>query len=424
VKRFLMSLCVLSMLANLGHGQNTDSFTSIHEAAAAGNARGIVAFLQKGVSVDSKDSNGKTPLMAASESGMSRVIPLLLLRNAGINMLDKQGNTALHYGVAKKHARVVSELLSNNADAEIKNSKGQTAKDLAKASGDVRLANLFPNERTYDQPFQTEDSIVMTGPEQIYAVLKDVNGIRVRLSTDPNLESQLKTIFKSLEAEEAKWTSRKRRIATSFYSALRKEVDSEIVFIQSVAKAEDANDIVHQLDVIQSTWKSIFSQSSRRMRAATRGTASQGMQTMTRPSRGRSRRGHTADISTSRRGIRTRNEETVEQVDPHASYIDSWGSISDTNLDTLYNDTQDKYFGDMATIRGMAEKQKKARTLNAIDGVMLERKFRGERSLVVYGLTKDELSNIPDTSSVEGTARGRRSRGRANQTQQTSRRRR
>jgi hypothetical protein len=424
VKRFVLSLCLLSMLANFGYGQNADSFVSIHEAAAAGNARGIVAFLQKGVSVDSKDSSGKTPLMAASESGMSRVIPLLLLQHAGINMLDEQGNTALHYGVAKKHAKVVSELLSNSANAEIRNSKGQTAKDLAEASGDVRLANLFPKEMTYDQPFQSGNSNVMTGPETIYAILEDVNGIRARLSTDPNLESQLTTMFKSLELQEAKWTSRQRRIATSFYSALRKEVDIEIVFIQSVAKGEDANDIVHQLDVVQSTWKSIFSKSSRKMREATRGTTSQGMQTMTRSSRGRSRRGQTNDTSTARRGSRAREEETVQEIDPHASYVDSWGSISDTNLDTLYGETQDKFFGDMSHIRSLAEKQGKTRTLNAIDGVMLERQFRGERSLVVYSLTKEELSNVQDMSSAEGNTRGRRTRGRSSQTQQTTRRRR
>ncbi len=424
MKRFLLSFCVLALLASFSYGQNTNDFGSIHEAAVAGSARGIVAFLQNGVSVDLRDSEGKTPLMAASEAGMSRVIPILLSRNAGIDIVDTEGNTALHHGALKGHAKVVSELLRNNADVTIKNRKAQTARDLATASGNTRLVNIFPSEgMILDNSFQYESAVVQTGPEQIYAILEDVNGIRARLNSDPNLQSQMKTVFKLLEAEENKWTSRKRRIATSFYSALRKEVDVEIVFIQSIAKGEDANDVVHELDVVQSTWKSVFSRASRKMREATRAN-SQGMQAMTRSSRGRSRRGQTGDSRTMRRPSRTGEEDAVEQIDPHASYIDSWGSISDTSLDTLYGETQSKYFGDIWRVRSIAQKLGKPRTLNAIDGVMMERKLRGERSLVVYALTKEELSNVPDTSSSENSMRGRRGRGRSSQSQQTTRRRR
>ena len=79
---------------------------------------------------------------------------------------------------------------------------------------------------------------------------------------------------------------------------------------------------------------------------------------------------------------------------------------------------------DIGTIRSAADKKKNTRILNAIDGVMLERMQRGERSLVVYSLTKAELSAATNTNMTEDSARGARSRRGNTQSTQTQRRRR
>ncbi|MCF7974295.1 MAG: ankyrin repeat domain-containing protein, partial [Phycisphaerae bacterium] len=413
MKRIVMVLCMVSLTQIIGYSQNNQEISTIHEAAALGNARSLLAFLQEGVSANAKDTKGRTPLMAASESGMSRVISLLLERGAEIDAVDNEGNTALHIGASNGQIRVVTDLLEKGANTSIKNAKGFTPKELVSQSGNSRVLSLFPEEAVvYERRTGLEDAFSLAEAEsdKLKKVLEDPNEVRSRLSTDPKLVKDMEVLFETLEAEETKWTSRKQRIKNTFFNALRKEIDSEILFVQTVAKQEDANDIVHELDVLQSTWKSIFAKSSRAMREAARGGSTLAMQELTRTSRARSRRGQTTDTLTSRRGTRARsNEAVVEEVDPHESYINNWGSIDDTNLDTIYGSTQEKIVNDMDAIRLSAEKAGKTRILNAIDGVMLERKLRGERSLVVYNLNKEEMAAASNAMNAEGrTARGRR----------------
>jgi len=423
-------LCLVLVIQTCSFAQDVAEYKTIHAAADAGNARGILAFIQDGVSVNAKDSKGRTPLMSASESGMSRVIPILLDRKAEINAIDNEGNTALHLASVKGHVKVISELIGGGADISIKNRKGLLAKELAASSGNTRAAGEFPDE-TPSGPMgpygrisnrEYEEPVVRT--DRLKEVLSDPNEVKARLLSDPKLMGEMAILFKAMEAEETKWTARTRRIKNTFFNAVRKEIDSEIVFIQTVAKQEDANDIVHELDVMQSTWKSIFSKSSRKMRDAARAASAQGMQDMTRNSRSRSRRGQMADTSTSRRPSRSREADTIPEVDPHAPYIDGWSTASDTTLDTVYQATEEKFLSDMGSVRLVAEEENQTRIVNAIDGMMLERQLRGERSLAVYGITKAELAAVPDTSMTEDGARGRRGRRGTTQTTQTNRRRR
>ena len=424
VRRLCKLLCLVLLIQTSTHAQDSGEFKTIHEAAAAGNARGILVFIQRGVSVNAKDSNARTPLMSACEAGMSRVIPILLDRKADINAIDNGGNTALHLGAGNGHAKVITELINAGADASIQNGKGLTAKELAEKSGNSRAVSEFRSDSPYAGPYEREYQAPIVESNKLADALADPNEVRARLQADPNLVKDMVVLFKAMETEEAKWTSRTRRIKNTFFTVVRKEIDSEIVFIQKVAKQEDANDIVHELDVVQSTWKSIFSQSSRKMRDAARGVSAQGMQTTMRPSRSRGRRGQTTGTASSRRRTRPGSEEAAPEINPHQAYIDSWATASDTGLDTIYQSTQDKFLSDIGRVRVLADRGDKQRIVNAIDGVMLERTQRAERSLVVYGLTKAELTEAASTGMNEDTARGPRGRRGSTQSYQTGQRRR
>jgi len=423
VKRLFMVFCIVSCIQGSGFSQDAGEFKSIHAAAAAGDAGSIVAFIQKGVSANAKDSTGKTPLMCAAETGMSRVFPILIERGAEIDAIDNDGNTALHHGVMKGYIKVITDLVSGGANGDIKNGKDRTAKELAYDSRNPRLYDAFPGQLDYGRDLSMGYNSPTTGLDKLKEVINDPNQVRARLIADPELVSELDVLFKALEGEEKKWTSRKRRIMTTFYTSMRNEIDSEIVFVRSVAEREDANNVADDLGVLRSTWKSIFSQSSRKMREASRGVSVQGMQTSMRSSRTRGRRGQSAyDAPTSRR-TRGRGTDAVEEVNPHEAYISSWGNTNDTSLDAIYKATEEKFMNDIGTIRVLAEGNSKARTVNAIDGVMLERKLRGERSLVVYNLTKEELAAQSTTGSlIEGTSGRRGRRGSMQETQQTGRR--
>ena len=129
VKRFSGMLCIVLLIQTCSFAQDPVEFKSIHAAAAAGNARGILAFIQGGVSVNARDSNGRTPLMTASESGVSRAITILLGQSAEIDAIDSEGNTALHHAASKGHVKVISDLIAGGADVSIKNAKELTAKE-------------------------------------------------------------------------------------------------------------------------------------------------------------------------------------------------------------------------------------------------------------------------------------------------------
>ena len=413
MKHLILSVCLI-LFMQMSVSAQTNEYDSIHDAAAAGSARSIIAFIQQGVSVNLKDSNGRTPLIIASDAGKNRVISILLDQGANLNEQDSDGNTALHLAAMKGYSRVVSDLISSGANSNIKNKEGLSAKELAEKKGQTRIVMLFPDvseENTrYQQRGRGEIFNNDINNNTIEELLKDPNQIRARLLSDPNLVDQMKTLFVSLENEEKKWTSRDRRIKNTIFNALRKEIDSEIIFIQKIAKEQDANDIVLELDMLQSRWKGIFSKSSRKMREGTRGTL--GQQNNDTRSRGRSRR-----------PSRTRDDNRIEEVDPDQAYIDSWGNATDTGLDSIINETQTKLFTSYGPIRELTENNNQQRVLNAIDGVLLERKLRTERSLLIYNLTKDELSNQALEDTTQPRAR-RRGRGDEMQMNQTGRRRR
>lgn len=79
----------------------------MREAAASGNVRAVIHYLQNGVNVNAANRmNGWTPL---------------------------------HWASHRQYASIVSVLLQNSADPSIENNKGQTAADLAKNAEVRRL---------------------------------------------------------------------------------------------------------------------------------------------------------------------------------------------------------------------------------------------------------------------------------------------
>ncbi len=74
-------------------------YTALHEAVYRGNEVMINFLLDNGADIESKDNNGRTPLMTAVSvyNGNRRVIVLLLSRGADINSKNNDGMSALEY---------------------------------------------------------------------------------------------------------------------------------------------------------------------------------------------------------------------------------------------------------------------------------------------------------------------------------------
>jgi ankyrin repeat protein len=68
---------------------------SIHEASVNGLTGQVMSLLDSGISVDTLDNEGRTPLMYASYNGYTELIRKLLDRGANVNLQDSYGRTAL-----------------------------------------------------------------------------------------------------------------------------------------------------------------------------------------------------------------------------------------------------------------------------------------------------------------------------------------
>lgn len=92
---------------------------SIHEAAFKGLAQQVSALLDKGVSPDLLDEEGRTALMYASFNGHITAMEKLIAKNADINLQDKLGRTALMMAASGPFPSAVELLLNNKADPDI-----------------------------------------------------------------------------------------------------------------------------------------------------------------------------------------------------------------------------------------------------------------------------------------------------------------
>lgn len=116
---------------------------------------GILKFLlDLGVNVDSKDTDGRTPLSYAAETGHEGRFALLLGKGANINSNDVASRAPLSYAAEKGHKRIVQALINNGANIESKDTAGWTPLSYATKNGhkdllkDLRFhgANIDPKD--------------------------------------------------------------------------------------------------------------------------------------------------------------------------------------------------------------------------------------------------------------------------------------
>ncbi|QCE15560.1 acyl-CoA-binding domain-containing protein 1 [Vigna unguiculata] len=107
---------------------------AIHGFAREGDMANLLKCIENGVSVNLKDSEGRTPLHWAVDRGHLNVTELLVSKNADVNAKDNDGQTALHYAVTCEREGIAEYLVKHNADINSKDNDGSSPRDICEPS--------------------------------------------------------------------------------------------------------------------------------------------------------------------------------------------------------------------------------------------------------------------------------------------------
>ncbi|XP_059629007.1 acyl-CoA-binding domain-containing protein 1 [Cornus florida] len=114
--------------------ENELKMDAIHAFAREGDVENMLECIESGVTVNLKDSEGRTPLHWAVDRGHLSITELLVTRNADINAKDNEGQTPLHYAAVCEREAIAEFLVKQNAGTDIKDNDGNSPCDLCELS--------------------------------------------------------------------------------------------------------------------------------------------------------------------------------------------------------------------------------------------------------------------------------------------------
>ncbi|XP_062148142.1 acyl-CoA-binding domain-containing protein 1-like [Alnus glutinosa] len=107
---------------------------AIHAFAREGEVDNLLKCIESGISVNLRDSEGRTPLHWAVDRGHLKNTELLVGMNADVNAKDNDGQTPLHYAVVCEREAIAEYLVKQNAETYIKDNDGNSPSDLCEAN--------------------------------------------------------------------------------------------------------------------------------------------------------------------------------------------------------------------------------------------------------------------------------------------------
>lgn len=138
---------------------DSEGMNCLHIATQFGLTSIAVYFIscRRPIHVDSRDSQGRTPLMHAAIRPSKSYDPcrILISLGADLHIVDSNNNTALHFA-AENHANLVAKLLvDSGVPIDVRNKNGNTALDLAIKAHNKNGVELITIGRQKSNPKNT-----------------------------------------------------------------------------------------------------------------------------------------------------------------------------------------------------------------------------------------------------------------------------
>lgn len=131
------------------HCSYEDASLGILDSVIAGNIRKVEEILlAKPLVITTRTSKHEwTLLHMAASGGNPRMVEMLIQKGISINAKNKNGKTPLHYAAAKGHKPIVEILLNSHADPTPEY-MGETAADMARNNGHPKIVQLLEKAET------------------------------------------------------------------------------------------------------------------------------------------------------------------------------------------------------------------------------------------------------------------------------------
>ncbi|XVF47240.1 hypothetical protein PTKIN_Ptkin03bG0093500 [Pterospermum kingtungense] len=91
------------------------------EAARYDDINDLLRLASMGVSLDSKDSQGRTALHMAAANGHLDIVQYLIGSGVDVNASNVENNTPLHWACLNGHVEVVKKLILSGANVSVLN---------------------------------------------------------------------------------------------------------------------------------------------------------------------------------------------------------------------------------------------------------------------------------------------------------------
>ncbi|KAL3580232.1 hypothetical protein D5086_018067 [Populus alba] len=132
------------------------------EAARYDDLEDITSLASSGVSLDSKDSLGRTALHMAAANGHLDIVEYLINQGVDLNASNEEKNTPLHWACLNGHIEVVKKLILAGASLGILNSHERTPMDEAVTRGKLDVIDAI-NSAVAQQELAGNDKDVKGG---------------------------------------------------------------------------------------------------------------------------------------------------------------------------------------------------------------------------------------------------------------------